>query len=157
MHLTFRGVSETSDMKGMNGKHLVEDWRAYKLAEEIHENSPTAIGYSAPEDDRSFLEAWQVVQQGHAVANACNLVAVNRIGFEGDPSNILALSQEEFAGVGPDGENGIKFWGSSFITNPDGLIIKQASPDKEEILLDTTDLSRVVESKKRISFPYRNR
>ena len=118
---------------------------------------PTAIGYAAPEDDRNFFEAWQIVQQGHAVANSCYLAAVNRVGFEADPSNSPVPSQGESAGVGPHGEHGIKFWGSGFVSNPDGQIIKQASPEQEEIVISTLDLKYIEESKRRFSFPYRDR
>jgi len=48
-------------------------------------------------------------------------------------------------------------WGSSFISNPDGQIIKQASPEVEEVTVCTLDLTYIEESKKRFSFPYRDR
>ncbi len=53
---------------------------------------PTAIGYSTPEEGSSYDHAWQIVQQGHAVANACFLAAVNRVGFEADPSIVTPAS-----------------------------------------------------------------
>ena len=118
---------------------------------------PTAIGYAAPEDDRSFFEAWQIVQQGHAVANSCYLAAVNRVGFEADPSNSPVPSQGESDGVSPHGENGINFWGSSFVADPDGQIIKQASSEKDEIVISALNLTYIEESKRRFSFPYRDR
>jgi predicted amidohydrolase len=46
----------------------------------------TAIGYSRLEEGPTYDQAWQIVQRGHAVANACFLAAVNRVGFEEDPS-----------------------------------------------------------------------
>ena len=118
---------------------------------------PTAIGHSIPGEGSSYAHAWQTVQQGHAVANACYLAAVNRVGFEADPSVLLPESQEDFKGVGPNGESGINFWGQSFVANPDGDIIKQAPDDKEEIVLCTIDLSMIDETKQRFSFPYRDR
>jgi len=87
------------------------------------------------------------------VANACFLAAVNRVGFELDPSNAPGQS----SGVGPDGEQGINFWGQSFIADPDGMIIKEASKDQEEILVFPVDLDLVEETKKASSFPYRDR
>jgi N-carbamoylputrescine amidase len=70
---------------------------------------PTAIGW-LPSEKEEFgnaqYNAWETVQKGHAVANGCYIVAVNRVGFE--PS--------------PDGNEGIEFWGSSFIANPYGHI-----------------------------------
>lgn len=118
---------------------------------------PTAIGFSTPDEGSSYRRAWQIVQQGHAVANACFLAAVNRTGFESDPSKSLAPSQSNFTGVGPGGESGINFWGGSFIVDPDGRIVKNASQEEEEILLCTIDLSLIEETKKRFSFPYRDR
>jgi len=118
---------------------------------------PTAIGYSTPKEGSSYDHAWQTVQQGHAVANACFLAAVNRVGFEPDPSLVLPSSQDNLSGVGPEGESGILFWGQSFIADPDGMIVKQASKTKEEILICEIDLSMIEETKKSFSFPYRDR
>jgi N-carbamoylputrescine amidase len=91
---------------------------------------PTAIGWDPAdtEDERGRQrEAWMVVQRGHAVANGLPVLAVNRVGFESSPQN-------------PDA--GIRFWGSSFVAGPQGEILAEASPDKEEILLVDIDLQR---------------
>ena len=114
---------------------------------------PTAIGYSRGGEGSSYDSAWKTVQQGHAVANACFLAAVNRVGFELDPSNAPGQS----SGVGPDGEQGIKFWGQSFVADPDGMIVKEASRDQEQNLICQVDLELVEETKKTSSFPYRDR
>jgi N-carbamoylputrescine amidase len=118
---------------------------------------PTAIGYSTTKEGSSYDHAWQTVQQGHAVANACFLAAVTRVGFEADPSITLPKSHSEISGVGSKGESGIQFWGQSFVTDPDGKIVKQASKTEEEILICEIDLSLVEETKKSFSFPYRDR
>jgi N-carbamoylputrescine amidase len=118
---------------------------------------PTAIGYSTPAEISSYDHAWQTIQQGHAVANACFLAAVNRVGFETDPSIVLPASQGQLSGVGPNGESGIQFWGQSFIADPDGKIVKQASKTNEETLICEIDLTMIEETKKRFSFPYRDR
>ncbi len=91
---------------------------------------PTAIGYSSA-DDRAEQErqrgAWTTVQRGHAVANGLYVVAVNRVGFEPDPSNQTG---------------GITFWGSSFVAGPQGELLFQASEDKEETAVITIDRDR---------------
>jgi len=115
---------------------------------------PTAIGYSTPEEGTIYNHAWRTVQQGHAVANACYLAAVNRVGFEPDPSNPVSPSPD---GVGPGGESGIDFWGQSFVADPDGMIVKLASNNEEEIVICEINLAAVKETKKRFSFPYRDR
>ncbi len=91
---------------------------------------PTAIGWfdSDPEDEKARQkEAWMTVQRGHAVANGLPLVAVNRVGFEKDPSGVL---------------EGIRFWGSSFVCGPQGEILAEGSTDEEEILHCNVDLKR---------------
>jgi N-carbamoylputrescine amidase len=118
---------------------------------------PTAIGYSTPEEGSSYDHAWQTVQQGHAVANACFLAAVNRVGFEPDPSGFHDSSPGQGSGVGPAGESGIRFWGQSFIADPDGKIVKQATRDDEEIVVCRIDLAQIEETKTSSSFPYRDR
>ena len=114
---------------------------------------PTAIGYSRAAEGDTYDTAWKTVQQGHAVANACFLAAVNRVGFELDPSNQSGQS----SGAGPKGEQGINFWGQSFVADTDGVIIKEASKDQEEILICPIDLAEVEETKSLSSFPYRDR
>lgn len=82
---------------------------------------PTAIGYEStdtPEEQHRQREAWTTVQRGHAVANGLPVVAVNRVGFEPDPSKQT---------------NGIQFWGSSFVAGPQGELLYRA-PDNEEAL-----------------------
>jgi len=89
------------------------------------------------------------------VANACFLAAVNRVGFELDPSSSKDLIQS--GGFGPNREQGINFWGQSFIADPDGVIRKEASKDQEEILICPVDLAQVKDTKILSSFPYRDR
>ena len=118
---------------------------------------PTAIGYSTPEEGSNYDHAWQTVQQGHAVANACFLATVNRVGFEPDPSIALPQSLGPTSGVGPNGESGIQFWGQSFVADPNGKIVKQASKTAEENLICEINLTMVEDTKKSFSFPYRDR
>jgi len=106
---------------------------------------PTAIGYcrseSGPNTDERYAGAWQIVQQGHAVANACFLAAVNRVGFE----------------AGPGAGEGIDFWGQSFVAGPYGGIEAQASADREEVLICAVDLEILTEIRDGWSFPFRDR
>ncbi len=75
---------------------------------------PTAIGWAASQSDEVNTEqynAWQTIQRSHAVANGVHVVSVNRVGQEGE----------------------LKFWGGSFISNPFGTVMYQASHNQEEI------------------------
>ncbi len=91
---------------------------------------PTAIGYAANDDEaeqQRQREAWTTVMRGHAVANGLPVIAVNRVGYEEDPSH-----QTE----------GIQFWGSSFVAGPQGEILYRAD-DKEEVkTIITIDMDR---------------
>ena len=95
---------------------------------------PTAIGYSAndtPEEQQRQREAWTTIQRGHAVANGLPVIAVNRVGYEIDPS-----SQTK----------GIQFWGSSFVAGPQGEILYCApeNDEKQEIVAIDLDHSEQV-------------
>lgn len=75
---------------------------------------PTAIGWESTDDDdekQRQLDAWITIQRGHAVANGIPVIAVNRTGFESDPSGVT---------------NGINFWGNSFICGPQGEFLYHA-------------------------------
>lgn len=91
---------------------------------------PTAIGWESTdtqeEKDRQ-QGAWIISQRGHAVANGLHVIAVNRTGYEPDPSGQT---------------NGITFWGNSFIAGPQGEMLFQASSDKEEVNVVDIDLKR---------------
>jgi N-carbamoylputrescine amidase len=86
---------------------------------------PTAIGWSIAQDEATNVEqynAWQTIQRSHAVANGIHVVSVNRVGFE---------------------QHGkMKFWGGSFITNPFGSVIYQASHDHEVVYVHELDLAK---------------
>jgi N-carbamoylputrescine amidase len=91
---------------------------------------PTAIGWfdeESEEEKHRQLESWMAVQRGHAVANGLPTVAVNRVGFEKDPSGFL---------------NGIRFWGNSFVYGAQGELLARASSDQEEIITVDLDMKR---------------
>ena len=87
---------------------------------------PTAIGWHPHEKEdygAAQRDAWRTIQRGHAIANGVYVAVVNRVGHEK-------------AGDSP----GIEFWGSSFIADPQGVVIAEASTDREEILIAEVDL-----------------
>lgn len=91
---------------------------------------PTAIGYEStdvPAEQERQREAWTTVQRGHAVANGLPVVAVNRVGFETDPSGQT---------------NGIMFWGSSFVAGPQGEFLFRASNNEEVETIVEVDMKR---------------
>lgn len=91
---------------------------------------PTAIGYEStdvPAEQERQREAWTTVQRGHAVANGLPVVAVNRVGFEPDPSGQT---------------NGIMFWGSSFVAGPQGEFLFRASNNEEVETIVEVDMKR---------------
>ena len=72
---------------------------------------PTAIGWDLGQDRQTNTEqyqAWQTIQKAHAVANGIHVVAVNRVGVEGN----------------------IRFWGGSMVVNPFGGILYEADQDE---------------------------
>ena len=90
----------------------------------------TAIGWESTDtDDEKFRQqqAWITVQRGHAIANGLPLVAVNRVGYEPDPSGATG---------------GITFWGSSFVAGPQGEILYQAPDDAEATAIVDIDRKR---------------
>lgn len=94
---------------------------------------PTAIGWALSQDDelnRQQYQAWQTVQRGHAIANGVHVIAVNRTGTEGS----------------------MNFWGGSFISDPFGVLMFQASHDREEIIVRDLDLAKSGET--RIHWPF---
>ncbi len=90
---------------------------------------PTAIGWQVngnPELGQAEHNAWITVQRGHAISNTVFVAATNRTGTE----------------------DHLNFWGSSFVSDPLGRILKQASADQEENLIVTCDLNKIQEVRK---------
>jgi N-carbamoylputrescine amidase len=91
---------------------------------------PTAIGWHPAEkarDGAAQLDAWRTIQRAHAIANGLYVAAVNRVGYEGPP------------------ETGIEFWGGSFVVDPFGQVLAEASHDREETLVVECDPRRIEE------------
>ena len=84
---------------------------------------PTAIGYD-PNDTKDEQErqrmAWQTVQRGHAVANGLPVVTVNRVG----------------------NEDGVPFWGTSFVAGPQGELLFRAEKDQETATVVDVNIAR---------------
>jgi N-carbamoylputrescine amidase len=91
---------------------------------------PTAIGWHPREKKlhgATQRDAWKTVQRGHAIANGVYVAAVNRVGHE----------------VPSEGGAGIEFWGTSFLADPQGVILAEGSVEREEILMGEVDLARI--------------
>jgi N-carbamoylputrescine amidase len=98
---------------------------------------PTAIGWH-PSEKAEFgqrqIVSWEVVQRSHAIANGVFVAAANRVGYEGER------------------ESGIEFWGDSFVCDPSGQFVAQASKDKEEVLTVRCHLEQVETA--RVHWPF---
>jgi N-carbamoylputrescine amidase len=103
---------------------------------------PTAIGWQfdeGPEVDAAQLDAWETVQRAHAIANGVFVAAVNRVGLEVPPQPGRSSGVQTVRG----GEQGIRFWGRSFVADPSGRVLARASDREEELLVVECDLSQV--------------
>src|SRR3989441_663363 len=100
---------------------------------------PTAIGWHPGEKEAHGAvqrDAWTTIQRSHAIANGVYVAAVNRVGHE-KPS---------------DGGAGIEFWGSSFLSDPFGVVIAEGSTDSEAVLIGEVDLARIEEVRRNWPF-----
>ena len=91
---------------------------------------PTAIGWESSDTEAEQMRqqgAWETVQRGHAVANGIPVVTVNRVGHEPDPSGQT---------------RGIKFWGHSFVTGPQGELLFLAPDDTPCVSVVDVDMQR---------------
>jgi N-carbamoylputrescine amidase len=98
---------------------------------------PTAIGWHPREKEQygaAQASAWQTIQRSHAIANGVYVAAVNRVGHEGPA------------------DGGIEFWGGSFVCDPFGVILREASRSDEEIVVVECDRARVEEVRRNWPF-----
>jgi N-carbamoylputrescine amidase len=100
---------------------------------------PTAIGWDPRDTDAEKSrqrDAWITIQRAHAIANGVFVAVVNRVGHE-KPL--------------PEGA-GLEFWGSSFLADPFGIVVAEASTNREEILVGEVDLARMEEVRRNWPF-----
>ncbi len=105
---------------------------------------PTAIGWHPAEKEQygaAQHDAWRTIQRAHAIANGVYVAAVNRVGHE--TGNVRGN-----AAAGP----GLEFWGGSFLCDPFGTVLAEASCDREEILVGEVDLRRLEEVRRNWPF-----
>jgi len=98
---------------------------------------PTAIGWHPSEKAQHGAaqhDAWRTIQRAHAIANGIYVAAVNRVGFEG-PS-----------------DHGLEFWGGSFVADPFGQVLAEASHDREQTLIVECDRRRIEEVRRNWPF-----
>ena len=91
---------------------------------------PTAIGWHPYEKEqygKAQRDSWITIQRSHAIANGVYIASANRVGFEKTVET----------------QAGLEFWGSSFICDPQGVMLAEASIDKEEILIAEVDLTHL--------------
>lgn len=94
---------------------------------------PTAIGWfdeDSSEEKVRQLESWITVQRAHSIANGIPLLSCNRVGFEKDSSGVM---------------EGIRFWGNSFVCDPQGALIAHANHQEESILYAEVSRARTKE------------
>ncbi len=77
---------------------------------------PTAIGSEPTSPAVDTRDSWQTVMRGQAIASGVFIAAANRVGVEG-----------------------VTFYGSSFVCEPNGALIAQASRNRDEILITELD------------------
>lgn len=101
---------------------------------------PTSIGWH-PHEKAQFgaaqLDAWRTIQRAHAIANGVYVAVVNRVGYEGKPQK---------------GDPGLEFWGNSFVADPFGRVLAEASNDKEDVLVVECDPSQSEETRRNWPF-----
>ena len=89
---------------------------------------PTAIGWHPKEKvqyGETQHEAWEIVQRSHAIANGVYVAAVNRVGHEGPA------------------DGGLEFWGSSFVSDPSGVLLGRTTHDREELIVVPCERDRM--------------
>lgn len=88
---------------------------------------PTAIGYQAFDESvaEKQAQAWQTIQKAHSIANGVFTVVVNRVGQE----------------------DHLNFWGKSFVSDPFGEVLVEASAKEPEVLVVDCDLGLIEETR----------
>lgn len=93
---------------------------------------PTAIGWHPSEKEeygQAQVDAWQIAQRAHAIANGVFVAAPNRVGHEDE-----------------EGTEGVEFFGHSFICDPFGRMLVEGGTEPE-ILIAKCDPALINETR----------
>lgn len=105
---------------------------------------PTAIGWHPSEKAEwgaAQHDAWRTMQRAHAISNGVFVAAVNRVGLE----------HSDVRGNRVEGD-GIEFFGRSFLCDPFGRVLAEASDTQEETLIVPIDLKLIDEVRRNWPF-----
>src|SRR5438477_8106166 len=105
---------------------------------------PTAIGWHPAEKKQYGIaqhDAWRTIQRAHAIANGVFVAVANRVGHE---TGNISGNQAQGAGL--------EFWGQSFLADPFGRVLAEASHDREEILCAEVNLREIEEVRRNWPF-----
>jgi len=94
---------------------------------------PTAIGWARGEKKdvcQTQRNAWQTIQRSHAIANGLFVLSINRTGRE----------------------KNLDFWGTSFVSNPMGRVVAEASTSRAEIVRVSLQLSETTTTRQHWPF-----
>ena len=94
---------------------------------------PTAIGWARGEKKdvcQTQRNAWQTIQRSHAIANGLFVLSINRTGRE----------------------NNLDFWGTSFVSNPMGHVVAEASTHRAEVVRASLQLSETTTTRQHWPF-----
>ena len=98
---------------------------------------PSAIGWLPADgaaERQAQCDAWRTVQRSHAIANGVYVAAVNRVGHEGAAAS------------------GLDFWGRSFVCDPAGRVVGEASGDGPDVVV--VECSRELIERQRRDWPF---
>lgn len=107
-------------------RHYPEHFRALALAGAELVVVPTATSTS----EQTFKDVWEIEIQAAAVANQVFIAVANRAGVE----------------------EGLSFFGESFVAGPGGQIVARAGTDTEELLVTELDLNAIEETRRHVPF-----
>jgi N-carbamoylputrescine amidase len=94
---------------------------------------PTAIGWARGEKKdvcQTQRSAWQTIQRSHAIANGLFVLSINRTGRE----------------------KNLDFWGTSFVSNPMGRVVAEASTSRAQIVRASLQLSETTTTRQHWPF-----
>jgi N-carbamoylputrescine amidase len=105
---------------------------------------PTAIGWHPAEKEKygaAQHDAWRTIQRAHAIANGVFVAVANRVGYE--TGNIRGNKAKGA---------GLEFWGGSFLADPFGRVLAEASHNREEILCAEVNMNEIEEVRRNWPF-----
>ena len=125
--------------------------RGHAIANGVYVAVVNRVGFEGPEGDSSARPT-EASKRGSSTASRARTKRGKGKGARDSAQNDVPLTASASPNNSHPGDTGIEFWGNSFVADPFGQVVAEASNDKEEILVVECDPAKSEDTRRNWPF-----